>query len=120
MTHNLLTTLSDLVELARGLVGQDYATIRNSYIDELAAAFNGYLESEGAITKWRNDARRAIAEHFDAAFFTGYIDGGGIIAEMPAEARDWFLARQEQEIGYLDMLFQNLKTVRAEAQETGL
>jgi len=110
-------------DLARGdpgsRPGASYDQIRNNYIDDLAGAMNEYLNGSGSITRPRNMARRAILTAFDLAFYTGYVDGGGSVSEMLPEDRDWFLARTEQEIGFVDMLFQNLKAARAEAEDTG-
>ena len=103
-----------LTELARGLVGQDYSAIRASYIDAIVAAMSNYLHSDSSITAFRNSYYRAVIEHFDAAFITGYGDAGGVISEMPEEDRAWFISRQNGELGNVDSLFEGLKILRKE------
>ena len=108
-----------LTELARGLVGQDYSAIRASYIDAIVAAMSNYLHSDSSITAFRNSYYRAVIEHFDAAFITGYGDAGGVISEMPEEDRAWFISRQNGELGNVDSLFEGLKILRKEDEGGG-
>jgi hypothetical protein len=107
-----------LLDLARGLAGRDYADIRSGYLDAIGAAMVEYLQGDASITRFRNSYKRAVLEFFDVAFFSGYIDSGGQVASMSDEDRDWFLAKQAAELGYVDMLFQDLKALRKSAEGT--
>jgi hypothetical protein len=116
-TYALLCRMG-YAEMARGVVGKDYDAIRTAYGDDIYQAMKDYLDGDRAITSFRNRFRRAVLDYFDAAFFTGYMDAGGAVNEISDDDKAWLIARQEQEIGYVDSLFQSLKTLRADAEES--
>lgn len=102
-----------VAELAVG----DYAPIRSAYAIEIAGIMTEYLLTDKArVTKYVSQFKRAIQEAFYPAFDQGLIDGGG---EPPAEGDDlaWINAKVEAEHGYVEMLFQQLKDLRAEGQD---
>jgi len=109
----LLTDLPPrIVALARGLGGLDSAGIRSSYLDVIGDAMLVYLLGDESITKFRNSYKRAVLEHFDSMFYSGYVAGGGQISQMSEDDRGWLLAKMAAELGYVDMLFQGLKALR--------
>lgn len=105
-------------ELARGIIGVDYSQVRAGYLEDISAAMMDYVISDAPITRFRNEYRRAILEFFDVAYFTGYIDSGGQVAQMEDGDRQWILDRMQQEIGYADRLFDELKALRKESENT--
>lgn len=124
LTRAILNAYNTLIkagyaDLARGVVGKDYNAIRDGYANDIYGAVEDYLKGDQAITKFRNTFRKSILTYFDAAFFTGYLDAGGAVNEMTDEDKAWLIARQEQEIGFADALFQQLKSIRTEARDTG-
>lgn len=106
-------------ELARGIGGMSYQQMQDGYANDIYAAMNDYLFNGQSVTKFRNAFKRAVLEYFDGAFHIGYLEGGGVIGEMTEEDRAWLVARQNAEVGYVDILFQDLKAARAQAAETG-
>lgn len=122
--YDTFVALSDwsdeYAELARGIIGQGYPTIRAGYTNELYNAIMDYLQGDQSITKFRNVYRRATLTYTDAAFYTGVIDAGGNISSLPEEAREWLLSNQTAEIGHVDKMFQALKQLRASAEPGGI
>lgn len=90
---------------------EDIDVIRADYSDRLFEAFIGYVSSGGAVTRWKNAARRAIVEDFPAAFYSGYVEAGG--EETEADDERELTARMNAEIANLDGLFETLKAWRA-------
>lgn len=111
----MLTQAAALVELAIG----DYAPIRSGYQMDIAGAISEYLESEKArVTKYKNQIKRAITESFPDAFYQGYQDGGGGgREEVQPEDDSWLTAKMNNEYGFVDMLFEQLKALKAEGPE---
>src|SRR3990167_3578745 len=89
---------------------RDYPTIRREYRLSIYAAVVGYLDSAGAITRWKNAARRAVVDHFPEAFYSGYAEGGAEEVEEGDER--WLTGRMNEELGYLDDLFSSLRDLR--------
>ena len=94
--------------------GMGLEEIRGEYIEKLSAAMNDYLVSEKPITAFRNAFRRAVNDAFNLAYVAGYADAGGATEEMEPDDAAWIQARIEAEIGYADLLFQDLKALRGE------
>jgi len=114
---NLLDLPPRIVALARGLGGLDSAGIRSSYLDAIGDAMLTYLSGDESLTRFRNSYKRAVLEHFDSMFYSGYVAGGGQISQMSEDDRGWLLAKINAELGYVDMLFQSLKALR-KSQDT--
>ena len=89
---------------------RDYPTIRREYRLSIYAAVVGYLDSAGAITRWKNAARRAVIDHFPESFYVGYAEGGAEEVEDGDER--WLTGRMNEELGYLDDLFASLRDLR--------
>jgi hypothetical protein len=83
------------------------------YHDTITELLTTYFENGGSITSPRNQFKQAMVEAFGTSFDTGWVDGG---QELPADedALDWLNARVEQEMGFIDMLFQEAKELRRE------
>jgi len=99
-----------LAQLALG----DYAPIRYVYTATISGLINDYLYSDNVkVTTYQNAFKRAIQEAFYPAFEQGLEDGGG---EVPAQGDDlaWVNAKAEAERGFSDMLWQQLKELKAE------
>jgi hypothetical protein len=92
------------------MLEQPYPALRQEYRKIVAAAVSGYLDSAGAITRWRNIARRAVVDYFSPAFYTGYADAGADEVEPADDA--WLTDRTNEELGYIDELFAGLRDKR--------
>lgn len=95
---------------AEGGIGE----INARYNKEIVAALTTYFEG-GNATSPRNQFRQAMTEAFNSAFDTGYIDGGG---ELPAdpEAVSWLQTQLNQEVSYIDGVFQQIKELRKDEE----
>ena len=91
---------------------QSLEEIRGEYQDTLAAAMLDYLDSNRPVTSFRNEFRRAVNDAFTGAFYAGWAEAGPSTGPIDDDATDWLLARIEQEIGYSDDLFAELKAQR--------
>jgi hypothetical protein len=113
---NRLTRLG-LVSLDEFTPGMSLDEIKAEYSVTLYVAMADYLESGRPITSFRNSVRSAVTDAFTLAFYAGYADAGGS-GELPDEAVDWLNGRIEQEIGFADGLFEELKSLRADESKT--
>ena len=93
----------------------DMPTINSTYHDRVSEALAVYFEG-GSITAPKNSFKRATVEAFTDAFFLGYQDGGGNIENGDAELNAWLDARINAEFGYIDMLFEQAKALRQDAE----
>lgn len=91
---------------------ENLAAVNAQYNNAIVESLTTYFEG-GNVTSPRNAFRRAMVEAFGSAFDLGWVDGG---QAMPpdAEALEWFNARVDQELGYIDGLFANVKKLRKE------
>lgn len=87
--------------------------ISADYWADIYEAVRGYLGSSGSVTKFRNDARKAVVNAFPPAFYSGYADAGGEETEDDDEA--WLTARINEELVHIDELFAGLKDRRSQA-----
>ena len=97
----------------------DYAPIRYEYKATIEGLVRQYLYEDGVkVTTFRNAFKRAVQEGFYPAFEQGLTDGG---SEPPAQEDDlaWINAKAAAEWGFVDMLFQQLKELKAEAKVEG-
>ena len=111
LRHLLAEAAGWLAQKAPVPATEDLAVVRAEYAERLFEAFIGYVSSTGAVTSWRNQARRAVVEAFPAAFYTGYVDGGGEETEDEDEA--WLTVRINQELEFVAGIFETLKEWRA-------
>jgi hypothetical protein len=90
----------------------DLGEINKEYSAAIVRALTSYFEG-GSVTGPRNALKRAAVEAFGSAADLGWTDGGG---ELPfdGEALEWFNARVNAELGYIDLLFQQAKELRKE------
>jgi hypothetical protein len=93
--------------------GQDLADVKGTYHDTITQALIDYFEGAGSIAGPRNSFKRAAIESLGAAFDQGWQDAGG---ELPpdGDGLEWFNARAEQELSFIDELFQQAKELRKE------
>lgn len=94
--------------------GDDLAAIGGAYHDKITAALLGYFEG-GRQSASANAFKRATVEAFGAAFDMGWADGGG---EPPpdGDAVAWLNARVEQEMTFIESLFQQAKELRKDPE----
>jgi len=88
-------------------------------METLAGAMSSYLESEQPITSFRNEVRRAVNDAFTMAFYAGWADASPSVEEVPEDAIAWLTGRIEEEIGFADTLFQDLKQLRKDMETEG-
>jgi len=104
----------DLHQRARdvgALKAADLSDINSVYHDVITEELITYFEG-GIVTGPRNHFRVATTEAFYDAFYRGWEDGGG--GTPDADGIAWLNARLQQEYGYIDMLFQQVKELRKE------
>ena len=97
----------------------DYAPIRFEYKATIEGLVRQYLYEDGVrITAFKSAFKRAVQEGFYPAFEQGLTDGG---SEPPAveDDLDWINAKAAAEWGFVDMLFQQLKELKALAKVDG-
>lgn len=93
----------------------DVVQISARYHGTITRILTSYFESGGNVTQPRNAFVRAMVEALGSAFDLGWADGGG--DKVPDEdAVTWLNARVEAERGYIAMLFQEAKELRADAE----
>lgn len=84
------------------------------YHNEITEALVTFFERTGNVVGPRNRFRVATTDAFYDAFYLGWTDGGG--APPPdSEAMSWLQARLSAEYGYIDMLFEEARELRREA-----
>jgi hypothetical protein len=88
--------------------GSDIGAINATYHDAITRALLTYLEG-GAVTSPRNQFKRATIEAFGGAWDMGW-DGD----PPTGDALEWFNARVEQELSYIDTVFAQAKELRKE------
>lgn len=91
----------------------DLSSINATYHDAITTELTTYFEG-GIVTGPRNRFRVATTEAFYDAFYLGYSDGGGDTPDT--EALDWLTARINQEYGFIDMLFVQIKELRKDTE----
>jgi hypothetical protein len=98
-----------ILELSIG----DYAAVRQEYYGQIYFAVFGYLSDVGGLKTNKNAMKRAMVEAFGATETLAWQDGGG---DLPVgeEAVAWVTARQQAEIGFIDLLFQQLSELKKE------
>lgn len=91
----------------------EYSVIRNQYKTEITGAIMQYLLSNGGkVTTYKNMMRRAIAQYSGDAFWMGYADAGGDADRPDRDDQLWINAKQQGELGFCDMLFQQLREMK--------
>jgi hypothetical protein len=70
----------------------------------------GYVSSTTGGVRYKNEVRKAIAEDFPAAFYSGYVDAGG--EETEDDDETWLTARVREELDYIDGVFAWLREQR--------
>jgi hypothetical protein len=89
----------------------DLVVINAKYHDVITEALTTYFEG-GIVTGPRNRFRAATLDAFYDAFYLGWADGGG--GTPDEEGRAWLDARVQQEYGFIETLFVQVKELRKE------
>lgn len=94
----------------------DITSISAQYHDAVTQAIVDYFTGDRRIQDARNDFKHAVANAFGDGFEAGWLNGGG---ELPidADANDWLAGRYDAEFGFIDMLFQQMKEIKAEGDK---
>lgn len=89
----------------------DFTTTQAAYNDAVYTLVRDYLDSNDRSTSYKTAFKRNMVEAFASAVENGVIDGGG---DLPLEGDEDALLTQAQgvELGNIDSLFDNLKTLR--------
>lgn len=96
------------------IVAGDLSAINKKYHDAVTKSLVSYFDG-GSINAPRNQFRQAMVEAFGSSFDLGWTDGGGSLP-WDGEALSWFNARLNQEVGFIDMLFQEAKELRKDKE----
>jgi hypothetical protein len=91
----------------------DISEINATYHDAITETLTSYFEDGGSVSAPRNEFKKEMSDAFVNAFESGWVDGG---QELPLDddALEWLGARQSQEFGFIDQLFQEAKELRKE------
>jgi hypothetical protein len=92
---------------------EDYDVVRADLVNRLTNAFMEYLASDSSVRAARNDAKQAVVEDVDAAFYRGYEDAAGADAETEDDDEKWLTAAQSEQLGFMADAFESLKEWRA-------
>lgn len=91
-----------------------YSSIRREHWESIYGAVVGYLDTNLPITQYRKLARGAIRDHYPEAFYAGYGEASG--DDSVAESDEtWLRGEIDRAIGFVDELFQGLKSIRKTA-----
>lgn len=92
----------------------DLSSITSRYNDSIIEAAISYFDG-GSLVAARKSFRRAMVEAFGSAVDLGWTESGG---ELPIDedVLSWFNARISEEIGYIDMLFEQMKQLKKEPE----
>lgn len=91
--------------------GQSLEEVQDEYRGKIYDYMADYLKSDKPITVDKNLYKRAINDAFTFAFIAGWADAGA--SALTDEAQAWINGRINEELGYLDTLFVQLKELRA-------
>lgn len=88
----------------------DLSSINAEYHDQITDAIVAYFEG-GGIALSRNQFKEAIIQAFGDSFDAGWVDAGG---ELPVDddALAWVEDKINQEFGYINDLFQEIRDLR--------
>lgn len=102
------------VKIGAWKAGGDLGGIGSQYNDAIIDAIIKYFDG-GSLAASRNQFKRAAVEAFGSAVDLGWTDGGN---EPPLddEVLTWFNARLNEEMGYIDMLFEQMKALKKEPE----
>lgn len=90
----------------------DFARNRREYVLNIGAAIESYLTGDRSVTSFKNEMKREIVERFPDAFYRGYAEEGA--EETEAEDERWLTDRMNQELDFVDGLFESLRDLRGE------
>lgn len=118
--NNLRTQIAHVVQMldwvktATDTYGGEYDDhIRADHWTDIYEAVYNYLTSSESITKYRNDARKAVVNNFPPAFYSGYADeSGGSETEDDDEA--WLTKAMNEALTFVDEMFSSLKDKRGQ------
>lgn len=88
----------------------ELASVNKIYHDAITKALIEYFEG-GSVASGRNQFKRAMVQAFGDAFDLGYVHGGGVLP-FTGDALEWFNARTEQELSYIDALYLQVREMR--------
>lgn len=103
------------VGVKAGYAAGDLTAVNKAYHDAITKSLVGYFDG-GAIGTARNKFKQAMINAFGDAFDLGWVDGGQDLPVGDEAALSWLEARMNQEVGYIDMLFQEAKELKKDAE----
>jgi hypothetical protein len=96
----------------------DYSGIRSQYVNDIREAMINYGLGYAGLAVSKGQFKRAMATAFVDGFETGWLSGaGGDTYEPASEDTQWLADRTNQELIYIDGLFQSLKDLIAETTD---
>lgn len=101
-------------EAREALKAADLGAISTTYHDAVFDALMSYFGG-GSLIASRNAFKRAATEAFGAAFEAGWVEGGGDLP-FDGEALTWFNARLDQEISFIEQLFDEVRDLKKDPE----
>ena len=86
----------------------------STYHDVITESLTSYFEEGGSIASYKNEFKRAMLNAFYDMYDLGWQDGGQELPIDDEDAQSWIEARVNQELGFIDGLFQEAKELRKE------
>lgn len=89
-----------------------YNGTRATYWAAVYDAVNDYLTGDSSrVTAFKSSMKKAMVEAFTPAAEAGYESGGGTLP-MDKDTEEWLTSRQAAELGFIDVLFSDLKALK--------
>jgi len=95
----------------------DYPGIRSQYVNDVQEAIVQYMLGYEGMAVSKGRFKRAMATSFVDGFETGWVETGGDPYQPEPEDSDWLGTRLDQEIAFIDGLYQTMKAMLADTEE---
>lgn len=92
----------------------DMGDVEEKYRDTISGSLSAYFEGGESISKYKGEFKRAVLDAFQNTYNIGWVDGGGDLPIDDEDATSWLDNRINQELGFIDGLFQEAKELRKE------
>lgn len=107
----LIDQVQDAAFALKFAAGQDQGGIEAEYTSALFDIMELYVDSDQAITSFRNAFRRAANDAFNATAEIGWVDAGND-PPISNELQAWVNSEITTEVGNIDSLFSKLRELR--------
>jgi hypothetical protein len=116
LAENSIAIPTDLLIQARlkgihALKAGDYSAIRNQFYNAVERTVSAFLNSNGQPGTSARSMSTALSLAYIDTADTAYVDGGGSLP-LDEDTAAWARGQLDAQFGYVDSLFQTLKTLR--------